>query len=132
MWRFGSAFGNTPPPLASSFPVRERECKMPLIQFTLCLLYQTWKGRHVRGKAAPTSQCAENVNVDLVADALKRPWGMDMTMKQNQAETQKRSFPRIKADMVKRLTREADLRTIQPQEVDWAEIHRQAAELNAK
>lgn len=55
-----------------------------------------------------------------------------MTTKQNQSTAQKRSFPSIKADMVKRLEREADLRTIQPQEVDWAEIHRRAAELNAK
>ncbi|SEW29868.1 hypothetical protein SAMN04488515_2115 [Cognatiyoonia koreensis] len=41
-------------------------------------------------------------------------------------------FPTIQPDMVSRLSQEADLRTIQPQTVDWAEIHRQAEEARKK
>ncbi|MEL6641789.1 MAG: hypothetical protein AAFP98_10835 [Pseudomonadota bacterium] len=46
--------------------------------------------------------------------------------------TSKAEFPSIQPDMVNRLSREAELRTIQPQDVDWAEIHRQAAEARKK
>jgi hypothetical protein len=38
----------------------------------------------------------------------------------------KAAFPSIKADMLGRLSDEADLRTLPPQEVDWEEIHKQA------
>lgn len=38
------------------------------------------------------------------------------------------SFPKIRPEMLGRLSDEADLRTLPPQEVDWDEIHRQAAE----
>lgn len=44
----------------------------------------------------------------------------------------KAEFPTIQPDMVNRLTREAELRTIQPEAVDWAEIHRKAAEAHNK
>lgn len=40
----------------------------------------------------------------------------------------KTALPRIRADIVGRLSEEADLRTLPPEEVDWDEIHRQAAE----
>ena len=36
-------------------------------------------------------------------------------------------FPTIKPDMIDRLSKEAADRTLQPQDVDWSEIHRQAA-----
>jgi len=41
-------------------------------------------------------------------------------------------FPTIQPDMVSRLSDEAEMRTIQPQAVDWAEIHRLAAEARKK
>lgn len=41
-------------------------------------------------------------------------------------------FPTIQPDMVNRLSQEAEMRTIQPQVVDWDEIHRQAAEARKK
>ena len=41
-------------------------------------------------------------------------------------------FPTIQPDMVNRLSKEAEMRTIQPQVVDWEEIHRQAAEARKK
>jgi len=37
-------------------------------------------------------------------------------------------FPSLQPEMLNRITKEAELRTIRPQEVDWAEIHRLAAE----
>ena len=46
--------------------------------------------------------------------------------------TARADFPSIKPDVVNRLSREAELRTIQPQDVDWSEIHRQAAEARKK
>ena len=39
----------------------------------------------------------------------------------------KQTFPRIETAMLDRLTKEAEDRTLQPQDVDWAEVHRQAA-----
>lgn len=53
-----------------------------------------------------------------------------MTTKTQTTPLPKRNFPQIKPDMVKRLTHEADLRTIQPKGVDWTEIHRRAAQSN--
>lgn len=47
-----------------------------------------------------------------------------------QIEPKKKSlqaFPLIEPDIVDRLSKEADERTLQPQDVDWIEIHRQAA-----
>lgn len=38
----------------------------------------------------------------------------------------KAAFPSIQPDILGRLSEEADLRTLPPQEVDWEEIHRQA------
>ena len=46
--------------------------------------------------------------------------------------TPKAEFPTIQPDMVNRLSREAELRTLQPEAVDWAEIHRKAAEARNK
>lgn len=37
------------------------------------------------------------------------------------------AFPNIEAKMIDRLSKEAEERTLQPQDVDWKEIHRQAA-----
>lgn len=36
-------------------------------------------------------------------------------------------FPAIQDGMLERLAQEADERTLQPEAVDWKEIHRQAA-----
>ena len=48
-------------------------------------------------------------------------------MKTVTSEKQTSPFESIRFDMVDRLDREAEERTIRPQSVDWAEIHRQAA-----
>lgn len=41
-------------------------------------------------------------------------------------------FPRIKSEILNRLSDEAAIRTTKPQAVDWDEIHRQAAEVRKK
>lgn len=57
--------------------------------------------------------------------------GVEMKPKSSE-KVSKAEFPSIQPDMVSRLSREAELRTLQPQKVDWAEIHRQAAESRSK
>lgn len=42
------------------------------------------------------------------------------------------NLPRIKTDIVDRLSDEADLRTTSPQEVDWKELHIAAAAAREK
>jgi len=41
-------------------------------------------------------------------------------------ESKSAPFETIQLDIVKRLDREAEARTLRPQAVDWDEIHRQA------
>lgn len=48
-------------------------------------------------------------------------------MQSGTSDKSQHAFPTIETNMLDRLTKEADERTIQPQNVDWAEIHRQAA-----
>ncbi len=44
----------------------------------------------------------------------------------------KAAFPSIKPEMLGRLSEEADMRTLPPQDVDWEEIHRQAEDARKK
>ncbi|SEW23106.1 hypothetical protein SAMN04488515_1737 [Cognatiyoonia koreensis] len=47
---------------------------------------------------------------------------------QNEATGKSRNtFPTIESDMVNRLVKEAEERTMQPQQVDWKEVHQQAS-----
>jgi len=48
-------------------------------------------------------------------------------MKNEPIDKSPTTFPSIGPDMIDRLSKEADERTLQPQDVDWKEIHRQAA-----
>lgn len=53
-------------------------------------------------------------------------------MGENTKNGSRGSFPSIQSDMLNRLSEEAEMRTMQPQVVDWDEIHRQAAEARKK
>ena len=54
-----------------------------------------------------------------------RIWGT--TMQDDHTQKAASTFPHIETDMIDRLSKEAEDRTLQPQDVDWADIHRQAA-----
>lgn len=60
------------------------------------------------------------------------PSRMEVTLSESSTIPPRGKFPTIQPDMVNRLSKEADMRTIQPQTVDWEEIHRQAAEARKK
>lgn len=47
-------------------------------------------------------------------------------MGDNSSSASRAPFPSIQSDMLNRLSQEAEERTIKPQAIDWAEIHRQA------
>lgn len=47
-------------------------------------------------------------------------------------KTGRKSFPSIQPEMLGRLSQEADLRTMPPQDIDWDEIHRLAEEERKK
>lgn len=53
-------------------------------------------------------------------------------MGDNSSGDSRTPFPSIQSDMLNRLSEEAEQRTMKPQVVDWAEIHRQAAEARKK
>jgi len=53
-------------------------------------------------------------------------------MPEDDLSPKKRNFQRIRTDIVGRLDEEADLRTVPPQNVDFDEIHRLAAESRKK
>jgi len=53
-------------------------------------------------------------------------------MSNNSSNGSRAPFPNIQSDMLNRLSQEAEQRTVKPEVVDWAEIHRQAAEVRKK